>query len=72
MFFKKIILLTAFLCVINGFTQTHELSPLSKISILTFGSGEDLYSKFGHTGIRIQDSSLGMDIVFDYGNFASF
>lgn len=56
-----------------GFSQKKiELTPLSEISVLTFGSGEDLYSKFGHTAIRIQEPSLGIDIVFDYGNFASF
>lgn len=56
-----------------GFSQKKiELTTLSKISVLTFGPGEDLYSKFGHTGIRIQEPSLGIDIVFDYGNFASF
>ena len=49
-----------------------ELTPLSKISVLTFGPGEDLYSKFGHTSIRIQEPSVDIDIVFDYGNFASF
>lgn len=73
MLLKKNLLLL-FLAVSSlGFSQKNiELTPLSKISVLTFGSGEDLYSKFGHTAIRIQEPSLGIDIVFDYGNFASF
>ena len=70
---KKYVFLLIIVFSFFGFSQKKiELTPLSKISILTFGPGEDLYSKFGHTGIRIQEPSLGIDIVFDYGNFASF
>ncbi len=52
-----------------GFSQEIELSPLSKISLLTVGAADDLSSKFGHTAIRIQDSAIHMDIVFGYGGF---
>lgn len=45
------------------------LSPESKVSILTCGSGDELYSIFGHTGIRIHDPENGMDLVFNYGTF---
>ncbi|MFS4456289.1 DUF4105 domain-containing protein [Maribacter sp. 2304DJ31-5] len=69
---KKIGLVFILFCSI-GFSQKKiELTSLSRISILTFGPGDDLYSKFGHTAIRIQEPSLDLDIVFDYGNFASF
>ena len=45
------------------------LSPQSKVSLITCGSGEDLYALFGHTSLRIQDSTTGMDLVFNYGTF---
>jgi len=35
--------------------------------MLTCGPGEDLYSIFGHSAIRITDSSAKMDIVYNYG-----
>jgi len=40
-----------------------------EISLLTIAPGTDLYSIFGHTAIRVQDSSRGMDIVYNYGTF---
>lgn len=51
------------------FSQEREVSPLSKISLLTVGIADELHSKFGHTAIRIKDSATGMDIVFGYGGF---
>lgn len=40
-----------------------------KISLVTVGSGADLYTLFGHVVIRIQDTEFGTDIAYDYGNF---
>jgi uncharacterized protein DUF4105 len=38
-----------------------------RISVLTCGPGEDLYSIFGHSAIRITDAATGTDIVYNYG-----
>lgn len=46
-----------------------QLSPQSQVSILTCGSGGELYSIFGHTAVRIYDSTTHMDLVFNYGTF---
>src|SRR5471030_3046285 len=40
-----------------------------RISLLTCGPGDELYSTFGHTAIRIIDSTRKTDIVYNYGNF---
>jgi hypothetical protein len=40
-----------------------------RISLLTCTPGEELYSTFGHTAIRVTDSSSMNDIVFNYGTF---
>ena len=40
-----------------------------RISLLTCGPGQDLYSTFGHTAIRVTDSSRQSDIVYNYGTF---
>jgi len=51
------------------FSQQKQLSPLSKISLLTVGTGEDLAAKFGHSAIRFQDPTLGIDEVYGYGTY---
>ncbi len=45
------------------------LSDSSRISLLTCSPGEELYSAFGHTGIRITDYKNDFDVVFNYGTF---
>ena len=68
--FKKIVLLLLMIFVHRmGFSQQVELSPLSKISLLTVGTGEDLAAKFGHSAIRLQDPTLGVDEVYGYGTY---
>lgn len=43
--------------------------PAAQISILTCGVGAELYSSFGHTGVRVKDSAQGLDVVYNYGTF---
>jgi hypothetical protein len=40
-----------------------------QISILTCGVGNELYSSFGHTGVRIIDTIMHTDEVYNYGMF---
>jgi len=40
-----------------------------RISILTCAPGEELYSTFGHSAIRVTDSVSHNDIVYNYGTF---
>lgn len=66
---KNIFLIILFLGIfqING--NSIELSDSLQVSILTEAPGTELYSVFGHTGIRIKDLAKGYDIVFNYGMF---
>ncbi len=66
---KKLFFILFLLIVDLGQAQVPKLSPLSKISVLTVGIDTELQAKFGHTAIRIEDPSTGMDIVFGYGGF---
>lgn len=67
---KKIVLLFLISILHHlGFSQEVELSPLSKISLLTVGTGEDLAAKFGHSAIRVQEPTLGIDEVYGYGTY---
>jgi hypothetical protein len=39
------------------------------VSLLTCSPGSELYSKFGHSAIRVYDPYAGLDIVYNYGLF---
>lgn len=49
-------------------TPVADSSPI-RISILTCGVGDELYSSFGHTGVRVTDTRSGRDEVYNYGTF---
>lgn len=56
------------------FTSSHLIAQDSskaalQISILTCAPGEDVYTAWGHTAIRIIDSSKQTDIVYNFGTF---
>jgi len=46
-----------------------ELSDSAFASVLTCGPGEEFYSSFGHSALRICDSTIGLDLVYNYGTF---
>ncbi len=46
-----------------------KLSEQSSISLLTCSPGDQLYSLFGHSAIRVKDAEAGFDLVFNYGTF---
>jgi hypothetical protein len=73
MFLKK--LLSIFVFVLFSLLSSAQDSARQtdacrlRISILTCAPGEELYSTFGHTAIRIIDSATNNDLVFNYGTF---
>ncbi|TWI12118.1 uncharacterized protein DUF4105 [Flavobacterium cauense R2A-7] len=54
---------------ISAFGQTPFLSDKAEISLLTCGTGEELYSLYGHTALRINDPINQIDVVYNYGAF---
>ncbi|MEJ7625338.1 MAG: DUF4105 domain-containing protein [Ferruginibacter sp.] len=63
-FFFLIILL--FVQQLNSFAQD---SSRIRISLLTCTPGDELYSIFGHSALRVTDSNSVTDIVYNYGTF---
>ena len=55
--------------LIYGVNSGQTLSPYSEISIITCAPGNELYSTFGHSAIRVKDSILRIDKVYNYGTF---
>ena len=66
---KKTLFSLIFLLSFVGFSQNLPLSKEAKISVLTCGLGNETYSYFGHTAIRLADPSNNIDLVYNYGAF---
>lgn len=68
---KKISFLIVLLTIItnNSYGQTPLLSKSALVSVLTCGTGNESYSMFGHTAIRISDPEQFIDVVYNYGAF---
>ena len=54
---------------IPSFSQNIVLSEKATVSILTCGTGNESYSLFGHTALRISDELNHIDVVYNYGAF---
>ena len=72
---KTVALKKIFVCILllspiyNSFAQNVLLSKNAHVSIITCGTGNESYSLFGHTAIRISDSDNNLDVVYNYGHF---
>ncbi|MBL7885131.1 MAG: DUF4105 domain-containing protein [Flavobacterium sp.] len=66
---KKLLYFFCFLFSLNAFSQAPVLSENATVSVFTCGRGEQLYSTFGHTAIRIKDEANQLDVVYNYGAF---
>ncbi|EHO06339.1 MULTISPECIES: Lnb N-terminal periplasmic domain-containing protein [Myroides] len=66
---KMIYLLFCLFVVQMAFSKERPLSDRAEISVLTCGTGDELYSLFGHTAIRVSDPFEGIDRVYNYGMF---
>ncbi|MBN2167547.1 MAG: DUF4105 domain-containing protein [Marinilabiliaceae bacterium] len=60
---------TLFLLLFTPLLFGQQISPNAQISLITCGPGNDLYAKFGHSAIRLNDSINNIDWVFNYGTF---
>jgi hypothetical protein len=65
---KKVVFFFLFLLFFFPFAFSQDSCSL-RISLLTCAPGEELYSTFGHTAIRVQDNATGSDEVYNYGTF---
>ena len=67
---KRILLILYVSLIAHHSSFSQSLSPASKVSLITYGPGDDdISSSFGHTEIRIVDPVLGLDRDYSYGGF---
>lgn len=64
-YFLLILILASYICS----AAPKILSDSAQIYLLTCTPGEQVWSKYGHTGIRVVDINQKLDIVFNYGIF---
>lgn len=66
---KHIFIILFLLIGKNLLAQVPTLSEKSQISLITCASGDEIYTAFGHSAFRVQDTVLGIDVVYNYGTF---
>ena len=66
---KKIFLFLFLIGTLSSFGQNIILSENARASVITCDTGNESYSLFGHTAIRITDSENNLDVVYNYGAF---
>lgn len=66
---KKIVLILFLIGTLSGFGQNIILSKSARTSVITCDTGNESYSLFGHTAIRISDPENNLDVVYNYGAF---
>ena len=67
--FLSVCVLLLLSVVLRGQQLQVSLSDSAFASLLTCSAGNDFYTTFGHSAIRVCDPAVGMDIVYNYGVF---
>ncbi|RLD27374.1 MAG: hypothetical protein DRI75_09695 [Bacteroidetes bacterium] len=66
---KKLLFIIFFLSFVFLNAQQQKLSDKAEISVLTIAPGLSLNDAFGHNGFRIKDETIGIDIIYGYGEY---
>lgn len=66
---RKVLLFIFCLLSISGMAAK-QLSDQAQIHLLTCTQGDQVWSKYGHTAIRVIDPTNHLDMVFNYGQFS--
>ena len=70
-FMKQFLLIVCILLSFSGLdAQQVTIGDSAVVSLITCSPGEEVYSKFGHTAIRVKDKINNVDVVFNYGIFS--
>ncbi len=66
---KKLFFFALLICSKSSFGQNILLSKNASVSAITCDTGNESYSLFGHTAVRIADADNNLDLVYNYGAF---
>ena len=68
-FIPSLIILTFFFSTQGDLHSQSNTQESLEVSILTCGQGQDLYTLFGHSALRLRDTITGRDMVYNWGTF---
>lgn len=66
---KASLFICLFVLLLNSNAQPFPISDSVEVSLITCSPGKEVYARFGHTAIRVNDPINDIDIVFNYGIF---
>lgn len=67
--FKSMVFTILLFASIPFGVEAFTLSPQAEISVLTCSPGNEMYSVYGHSAIRVKDDLFQFDAVYNYGIF---
>lgn len=62
-------LINSIILIFVGLAAYSQLSEQSKFYLLTCEVGDEVYTQFGHSALRIVDPASNMDVTFNWGMF---
>lgn len=62
--------LSAFAAIDSGLTATSAPDSTIRISVMTIGSGAEVWERFGHNSIVVEDPTRGTTLAYNYGMFS--
>lgn len=68
-FKQQIVILVCCFSFLQLKAQPSYLSEQAEISVLTCGVGNEMYTLFGHTALRVKDFNQNLDVVYNWGMF---
>ena len=68
MFLRRIIIFVSLLPMLL-FAKAQQLDSI-RASLITCSPGQEVYALYGHTALRLQNFTTGVDLVFNYGVFS--
>lgn len=66
---KQYLIIFMIFLIFSSNIYAQQITNNAEISIITCAPGNDLYSVFGHTAIRVKDPARRFDKVYNYGTF---
>lgn len=66
---QQILIIICCFSFITASAQPLSLSNKAEISVLTCGTGDEMYALFGHTALRVKDTDQNLDVVYNWGMF---
>lgn len=67
----KILFLLFFGILLTAFRPIFaQLTLGSNVSLITVGAGQEVFTAFGHSALRISDPNLDIDHIYNYGTFS--